>query len=254
MTLRALVVDDEPLAREGLASDLAALGVTVVAVCANGREALHAIRTFGPDVAFLDIQMPEMDGFEMLEELEPEDTPAVVIFVTAYDQHAVRAFGVQAMDYLLKPVTTERLRESVTRAQQRLDEVRALRDASPASESAREAGALTQLIIRERDRTIVVPIDDIEWIEAETYYVRLHLRGAKPRLLRERMSVLEARLDPSQFVRTHRSAIVRRSLIREVRSASKYESLIVLSTGDLVPLSRERRAGLGLSARTSSSS
>ncbi len=244
--LRAIVVDDEPLAREGLIAELARLGVDVIGNCGDGYLAHDAIISERPDVLFLDIEMPEVDGFALLERLEPEDVPPVVIFVTAYDQHALRAFEARALDYLLKPISGDRLRGTVERAGRRVQEMRALRDTATSSESASVAGQayLQQLIVRDRDQTMVVPVADLEWVEAETYYVRLHTRGAKPRLLRERMSVLQARLDPAVFFRTHRSAIVRLELVRAIRAISKYEHAIVLSTGAQLPLSRERKGRL----------
>ena len=245
--LRAIVVDDELLARDGLTSDLESLGIQVVAACGDGLAARDAIARLHPDLLFLDVEMPEVDGFAVLEELEPEDVPPAIIFVTAYDQHAVRAFGARALDYLLKPVAPRRLRDAVERGAQRVKEARALRDASSApqgSDAAAGAPYLTQLIVRERDQVTVIPIGALEWIEAETYYVRLHAAGMRPRLLRERMSVLESRLDPTQFVRTHRSAIVRLHLVRAIRAISRYEHSVVLSGGASVPLSRDRRARL----------
>jgi two-component system LytT family response regulator len=243
--LRAIVVDDELLAREGLSADLAALGVDVVATCADGYSARTAIVDLRPDLLFLDVEMPEVDGFALLERLEPEDIPPAIIFATAYDQHALRAFEARALDYLLKPFAPARLREAVERAQRRVEEARALRDATEqAVRSTEQATYLTQIIIRDRDQVTIVPVDDLEWIEAETYYVRIHSTGAKPRLLRERMSVLEARLDPTRFFRSHRSAIIRLDLVRAVKTISRYEHSVMLATGAQVPLSRDRRAAL----------
>lgn len=244
MTFRAIVVDDEPLAREGLAAELARRAVNVVASCGDGYSARRAIIAGKPDALFLDIQMPEVDGFALLEMLEPEETPAVVIFVTAFDQHAVRAFEARALDYLLKPVSAERLEEAIRRAQLRIDELKVVSEGAAGEQPSHTPGHLTQLIVRDREETTIIPIDQIEWIEAETYYVRLHATGLRPRLLRERMSNLEARLDPARFYRTHRSAIVRLDLVRSIRTISRYESAVVLSTGTQVPLSRERRPRL----------
>jgi len=235
--LRALVVDDEPLAREGLRAELAALGgVTVVAECGDALAAHDAIRRERPDVLFVDVEMPEIDGFALLERLTPEDTPPAVVFVTAYDAHALRAFEAHALDYVLKPLDRARLRLAVERAAQRVREAEALRATLP-----QPAG----LLVRDRNRTTLVPLDDVEWIEAETYYVRLHgtTDGGRGRLLRERMHVLEARLD-GRFFRTHRSAIVRLDRVRVVHSLSKYEHSVELASGARAPLSRERRARL----------
>ncbi|MDB4889002.1 MAG: response regulator receiver, partial [Gemmatimonadetes bacterium] len=133
--LRAIVVDDELLAREGLSADLTALDVDVVATCADGYSARTAIVDLRPDLLFLDVEMPEVDGFALLEGLEPEDVPPAVVFATAYDQHALRAFEARALDYLLKPFAPARLREAVERAQRRVEEARALRDATDAAQS-----------------------------------------------------------------------------------------------------------------------
>jgi two-component system, LytTR family, response regulator len=245
--LRAIVVDDELLAREGLTSDLERLGVHVVAACGDGYSARAAIAELRPDILFLDVEMPELNGFAMLEGLEPEDIPPAVIFVTAYDQHALRAFEARALDYLLKPIAPERLREAVQRGEQRVNESRALRDAAHQADA--ESGAaptsyLMQIIIRDRDQVTIVPVLELEWIEAETYYVRIHARNARPRLLRERMSVLESRLDPAVFFRSHRSAIIRLDLVRGIKTTSRYEHSVVLSTGAHAPLSRDRRVRL----------
>jgi two-component system LytT family response regulator len=245
--LRAIVVDDELLAREGLSADLQRLGVEVIATCGDGYSAREAIARLGPDLLFLDVDMPEVDGFAVLEGLEPENIPPATIFVTAYDQHALRAFEARALDYLLKPVAPVRLRDAVERAAQRVKEARALRDASSSPQRAdteSSAPYLTQLVVRDRDQVTIIPVSELEWVEGETYYVRLHASGARPRLLRERMSVLESRLDPERFLRTHRSAIVRLDLVRAIRTISRYEHSVVLSTGANVPLSRDRRARL----------
>ena len=251
--LRAVVVDDEPLAREDLAAELRALRVEVVAECPDGFAAVEAVLHEKPDLLLLDIAMPELDGFGVLERLEPEEVPAAVIFVTAFDAHAVRAFEAQALDYLLKPVAPGRLAEAVARATRRVAEAIAHRaaldaavsEAMPNDVPPAHERYLTQLVIRERAVTILVPVRDLEWIEADTYYARLHTgNGARPRLLRERMSVLESRLDPTQFFRTHRSAIVRIACVRAMRSVSRYESVVDLASGAHAPLSRERRPRL----------
>ncbi len=244
--MRAIVVDDELLAREGLSEDLERLGVQVVSSCGDGYTARAAVVSLRPDLLFLDVEMPEVDGFAVLEGLEPEDMPPAIIFVTAYDQHALRAFEARALDYVLKPVSSARLHEAVRRGVQRVLEARALRDGTlPADDPpATDVPYLTQILVRDRDQTTVIRVDDLEWVEAETYYVRLHATATRPRLLRERMSVLESKLDPRRFVRSHRSAIVRLDLIGAIRMVSRYEHTIVLRSGAHVPLSRERRARL----------
>ena len=248
-SLRAVVVDDEPLAREGLVSLLSEIrGIAVIAECSNGYEACEAIVEHRPDILFLDIAMPELDGFATLERLEPEDVPPAVIFVTAYDAHALRAFSARALDYILKPVAPERLAAAVDHAVQRVREARALRDSiERESEIAAGDPTLTRLIIRDHRGTTIVPVKDIEWIEAATYYVSVHrISGAegRPLLLRERMHVLESRLDPAIFFRSHRSAIVRLDSVRAVRAAATYEHEVVLASGAVAPLSRDRRVPL----------
>lgn len=246
--LRAVVVDDELPAREGLAVDLATLGVDVVAACADARAAQVALREARADVLLVDVQMPEIDGFELIASLEPEELPPAVIFVTAYDEHALRAFEVRALDYVLKPFARERLQAAIERAGQRVRETRALAEQLGREDAATDPSPpvpyVTRLVVRERDGSIVVPVSEVEWIEAETYYVRLHLSNGKSRLMRERMTVLEARLDPAQFCRTHRSAIIRLDLVRAVKTLSRYEHTVILASGARVPLSRDRRARL----------
>ena len=246
-TLTAIVVDDELPAREGLAADLAALGIDVVAVCADGRAAHEAIRRQRPDVLFVDVEMPEVDGFALLESLEPEQLPPAIVFVTAYDQHALRAFEVRALDYVLKPFSRERIRTAVERADQRVREAKALEakiGETDASEGSEPPQYLSRLVVRDRDGSVVVPVSEIDWIEADTYYVRLHLSDGRSRLMRDRMALLETRLDPKAFFRTHRSAIVRLDLVRAVKTLSRYEHTITLASGARVPLSRDRKARL----------
>jgi two-component system, LytTR family, response regulator len=245
--LTAIVVDDELPAREGLAADLAALGIDVVAVCADGRAAYDAIRRQRPDVLFVDVEMPEVDGFALLESLEPEQLPPAIVFVTAYDQHALRAFDVRALDYVLKPFSRERIRTAVERADQRVREAKALEATlgdTVAAEVAEAPRYLSRLVVRDRDGSTVVPVSEIDWIEADTYYVRLHLSDGRSRLMRDRMALLETRLDPKAFFRTHRSAIVRLDLVRTVKTLSRYEHTVTLASGARVPLSRDRKARL----------
>lgn len=247
-SLRVAIVDDEPLAREGLRSAIARLrmdGVEVVATYENGVTALDGIRHDCPDILLLDIAMPVLDGFAMLEQLEPEATPPAIVLVTAYDEHAVRAFDAEATDFVVKPVSDDRLRASLERAARRIAEKRShrgeLEREDPAPVDA--ASYLRSVVIPERGRRVVVPIEEIDWFEGDTYYVRVHARG-RVRLLRDRLSRLEAVLDPTRFRRTHRSALVRLDLIRELRAESPYSYSALLTTGARVPVSRERLRGL----------
>jgi two-component system LytT family response regulator len=250
-SLRVVIVDDEPLAREGLRDAVARVGVEgieVAALCANGVEAIDVVRELQPEILLLDIAMPVLDGFATLERLEPETTPPAVIFVTAYDEHALRAFDTEAIGFIVKPVSDAKLRAALERASRRVAEARALRadlDAPRESpresphESPRDGEYLRQLVIPERGGRLVVPVSDIEWIEGDTYYVRVHT-GGRVRLLRERLSRLEAALDPALFHRTHRSALVRIDLIREIHPDSPYAYSATLASGARVPVSRER--------------
>lgn len=252
--LRVVVVDDEPLAREGLVraiADLVAAGevppMEVVAQAGSGVTGGETIREHRPDVALVDIAMPRMSGMEMVEALEPEATPPALVFVTAYGEHALRAFGVRALDYLVKPVPDARLREALHRAVVRVAEVHALRAslAAPQPLPARtpQAPYLTRIEIPDRGVRTWVPVDEIEWIQGETYYVRIHAAG-RGKLLRERMGALEEALDPAVFFRAHRSALVRIGAVREIRAESPYSCSVLLASGARAPLARDRRARL----------
>ena len=192
--LRVMVVDDEPLAREGLAELLNAMsGVTVVGIHADGVSALQAIEADTPDVLCVDIRMPGLDGFDVVTSLDPDRSPAV-IFVTAYDAFALRAFEVNAIDYLLKPVTTERLAAAIAkvRSRKRADSIspeRLMNVLEGLAETRRSSGA-GRLIVREVGRIIVIPTSDVDWIEGADYYARLHV-GPKSYLIRESLLSLE---------------------------------------------------------------
>jgi two-component system LytT family response regulator len=190
-----------------------------------------------PDLLFLDVQMPEMDGFAVLAAVGADAVPAVV-FVTAYDEHAVRAFEVHAVDYLLKPFDDERFERALGRAKERvlagapderLDAL--LRQRSPAS---------SRILVRKRDKVLVVAVDDIDWIEATDYYATLHVGGAA-HLLRETLNDLERQLDPQSFVRVHRSAMVNVARVREIHPLFHGDCALVLADGTRVKLSRSRR-------------
>ncbi len=248
---RIAIVDDEPLARLGLVSAIKRITssdpeirLEVGDICANGVVAIEAIRQNRPDILLLDIAMPEVDGFAVLERLEPEETPAAVIFVTAYAEHALRAFEAEALDYVVKPVPDRRLKAALERAISRVKERHAAREQLEAPTLAKsERAYLQQIVIPERGRQIVIPVGDVEWFQGDTYYVRVHA-APRERLLRERMHVLETLLDPASFMRIHRSAIVRISAIREIRSDSPYAFSVVLASGAIAPLSRDKRRAL----------
>jgi two-component system, LytTR family, response regulator len=232
--LRALIVDDEPLARERIRTLLAdETDIEIAGECADGREAVAAISAEAPDLLFLDVQMPELGGFEVLEAVGIDRVPAV-IFVTAYDRHALRAFDVHALDYLLKPFDRERFHAALTRARGEL--ARGPRAARAAIEprllallEEMEAGKnrLERLVIKSGGRVFFLRVAEIDWIEAAGNYARLHV-GRESHLLRETMKTLEARLDPGGFVRVHRSAIVNIDRIQELQPSFHGEYVITL--------------------------
>jgi two-component system LytT family response regulator len=253
--IRALIVDDEPLARRGIRQLLAReRDVTVVGEARNGREALRALRTLDPELVFLDVQMPEVDGFGVLRAFGPERMPAV-IFVTAYDAFAVRAFDAHAIDYLIKPLREARFAEAVQRVRERLrsaDAVALSRQLSAllaTTENARSGPAALALTAAPGARRVVVPTstgelvldsDEIDWIEADDYYAAVHTRDRR-HLIRESLSSLEGRLDPSRFVRVHRSAIVNLERVREYRTDTPGECAVLLRDGTRIAVSRRRR-------------
>lgn len=245
--IRTLVVDDEPLAREGIRLLLQGdPEVEVVGESGSGRDALAQIVALRPDLVFLDVQMPEMDGFAVLSALAPGPLPAV-IFVTEFEGHALRAFEVHALDYLLKPFDDERFADALRRAKAQL-RLRALEQqpqllamlaaVSEASEPAVRVPA-SRLAIKDGSRVVFLRTDEIDWIEAADYYVQIHA-GGKSYLHRETMMSLERRLDGEQFVRIHRSAIVNRRRIREL-SSSRREAVVVLEGGATLKVARSQR-------------
>lgn len=243
--LRVIVVDDEPLAREDIGQLLVGRhDVDVVATCANGIEALDAVKRLRPDVLLLDIRMPGLDGFNVVAQLDRRELPYVV-FVTAFDRFAIDAFRVRALDYLLKPVQRARLDEALNRAREQLEK-RSVDWPAAIQAAAREhvheaqrPQFLTELMVRVGSRDIVIKVGDIDWIQAETYYARLHIRG-RSYLYRERMHVLEAQLDPRHFARVHRSAIVNLDRVREIVHDHRGDHVVVLSTGARVKTSHQR--------------
>ena len=245
--IRALVVDDEPLARamirEMLESDSE---VEIVGECANGREAVEAIKSSTPDIVFLDIQMPEIGGFEVLESLDPAAHP-YVIFVTAYDQYAVRAFEVHALDYLLKPFDRERFEVAWQRAKLQIKLDRTSRRDQDIIALLEELKAgpryLERLVIKNGGRVFFLHVQDVHCIEAEGNYVRVY-DNQKGYLLRETISSLEEQLDPKQFLRIHRSAIVKIDRIKEMQPWFHGEYRIIMENGKQLALSRNYRSNL----------
>jgi two-component system LytT family response regulator len=234
-----LIVDDEPLAREGLRMLLTSdRQVAVISEAKNGREAVTAIRESQPDLVFLDVQMPEMDGFQVVHEVGPERMPAVV-FVTAHDQYAIRAFEINALDYLLKPVTSERFHQSLNRAKARLSggEEVGWRMVSLLEALANPSPYAKRLAVRSGTRTLFVPVDVIEWIQAAENYVELHCDTGF-HLLQATMNTIDASLDPEMFLRIHRSLIVNVGRIKELQPAGHGEYVVVLRSGVRLQSSR----------------
>lgn len=245
--IRALVIDDEPLARamirEMLTNDP---DVEIVAECCNGRDAIEAIEVHRPDLLFLDIQMPDVGGFDVLESLEPGRAP-YIIFVTAFDQFAVRAFEVHALDYLLKPFDRERFEAAWQRAKavityERFDE-RDQRILALLEELQAENRYIERLVVKVGGRVLFLDVNEISCIQAEGNYIRVH-NGSKSYLLRGTISGLESQLDPRKFLRIHRSAIVKLDRIKELQPWFHGEYHVILETGQKLTLSRNYRASL----------
>jgi two-component system LytT family response regulator len=246
--MRVLIVDDEPLARKRIKRMLAGdVEVEIVGDCASGHEALAMIRDREPDLVFLDIQMPEMDGFSVLKAVAPDRMP-LIIFVTAYDQYALRAFEFYALDYLLKPFDRRRFEKAMQRARERIlkekgDEMNQ-RTIALLEEIKARSHHLSRLVVKAGGRVFFIKTEEIDWIEAEGKYVRLHV-GKESHLLREAISSLEAQLDPAKFLRIHRSTIVNIDRIRELQPWFHNEYRVILRDGTELMLSRSCRKKLG---------
>jgi two-component system, LytTR family, response regulator len=247
VTIRAVIVDDEPLARRRIRGLLAeAADVEVVAECANGNEAIEAIESAPPELLFLDIQMPELDGFDVLQAIGPGRVP-VVIFVTAYDQFALRAFEAHALDYLLKPFDDERFAAALDRARERIRQQQGgdldRRLQSLLDQVRGDRGYLQRLVVPVGHRSVFIRTEEIDWIEAERNYIRLHV-GGRSYLMRENLSHIESSLDPAKFCRIHRSTIVNVDRIKAVESLFRGEYLVVLSDGKKLTSGRSYRRNL----------
>ena len=252
--IRTLIVDDEPLARRNLRVLLEKdPQIEIVEECRNGREAVKAIDSLSPDLIFLDIQMPEMDGFDVLTRVGPEHIHAI-IFVTAFDQYALKAFDVHALDYLLKPFDDDRFAHALERAKAQIEareinrvskRLLALLEEreSKRNDSREQKGYLTRLMVKVSGRMVLLKIDEIDFIEADGNYVKLHV-GRKTHLLREKMHDLEVQLDPAKFVRIHRSIIVNLDRIKELHPHLNGDYIVVLEDGRQLRLSRSRREQL----------
>ena len=252
--IRALIVDDEPLARRNIRLLLKNDSeIELVGEAGSGRDALTLIRKYSPDLVFLDIQMPEMDGFEVLESIQAEQLP-VIIFVTAFDQYALRAFEFHALDYLLKPFDDARFEKTLRHAKlqveqrqitdlsQRLISILEERDQQRPS-SGSKAEYLSRILIKSAGRIFFLKSSEIDFVQAEDYYVRVQV-GRKGHLLRESMNEMESKLDPAKFVRIHRSTIVNLDRIRELHQQLNGEYVAVLNDGTELKVSRSRREQL----------
>ncbi len=251
MTASVVVADDEALARRRVVRLLRERDdVEVVAQCAGGAEAVGAIREHAPDLVLLDIQMPDMDGFEVIAELDMEKMPQVV-FATAYNEHAIRAFEVNAVDYIIKPYTTERFNEAVDRALARIsglgprgdERLEAMLQRLFGEDANRERSAVNdepgsdRILVKDRDRTRLVKAQDLDWIEAEGNYVRLHI-GTTSYLIRGNLGKLEEKLAQFGFARVHRRFLVNIERVNEVQPWFGGDAVLVLSNGAKVRLSR----------------
>lgn len=245
--IRAMVVDDEAMARERVIGMLRQEDdIELIGECSDGQQAVQAISAQQPDLVFLDVQMPAVDGFGVIQQVGPEKMPAVV-FVSAYDEYALKAFEVHAMDYLLKPFSRERFQQTLQHARTHVERRRAgdlgkrlmalVQDVKP------EPQRLDRLVVKSGGRVFFLRTDDIIWIEAAGNYVRLHL-AEDSHLFRETMNGIESRLDPRRFVRIHRSRIVNSDRIKELQPWFNGEYVVVLQNGTRLTLSRGYREKL----------
>jgi two-component system LytT family response regulator len=244
--IRTVIADDEPLARRGIRAHLnLEKDIEIVSECRNGREAVTAIESSSPDLVFLDVQMPELDGFGVVEAVGVDHMPPV-IFVTAYDRHALKAFEVNALDYLLKPFDSERFARAVQRARKQISRA-SLGDLSGRLKSLLadlasrpEQKNPHRLVIKSAGRISFLDVAEIDWVEAADNYVRLHA-GRESHLLRETMNSLEKRLDPEQFLRIHRSRIVNIARVKELRPLFRGEYDLTLKDGTRLETGRGYR-------------
>jgi two-component system, LytTR family, response regulator len=259
--ITALIVDDEPLGRDLVRHMLAAhREIRVIAECSDGEKALAAIKRHAPQLVFLDVKMPRLDGIALLGRIEASARP-LIIFLTAHDAYALRAFEEHALDYLLKPFDQERFDQAVARARERLAQLEAAKLGlsvkqflaglpAPAGATATAKPYAERIVVRENGRVYFVGVAEICWLEASGNYVALHIASGKTHLVHETMTVMETRLDPSRFVRIHRSTIVNVDRIKELQPYFNGEYIVVLKNGTNLKLSRnfleKARATLGL--------
>ena len=242
MTIRALIVDDEELARHLLREYAQEIGgLDIVAECSNGFDAVKAIAELKPDLVFLDVQMPKLDGFEVLQLL---DSPTAVIFVTAYDQYAMRAFDTHAVDYLLKPFSLDRFRKALEHAHARLHDpmpapARLAADASPPGRK------IERFVVKDGPKVHIIPVDKLDYVEAQDDYVALHSED-KNYLKQQTLSNIETQLDPVRFARIHRSYIVNIECIVRIEPYTRDSRVVILRDGTRIPISRSGFARLKL--------
>ncbi len=233
--MKALIVDDEDLARAVVREHLAAHpDIEIAAECANGFEAVKAAAQHQPDLVFLDIQMPKLDGFEVLELLEADGRRPAVVFVTAYDQHALRAFEAQAVDYLLKPFSKERFDAALAKA-------RAVQGSRPPAAqlaaASRQGRPLERVVVKDGPKVTVIPLDRLDWVQAQDDYVLLRTEG-KNLLKQQTLASLESQLDPARFIRIHRSFLLNLDRLVRIEQDAKEHREAVLRDGARLPVSR----------------
>ncbi len=253
--IRALIVDDEPIARRGIRRQLESESdVEIIGECTNGREAVAAIRRQAPDLVFLDVQMPLLSGFGVVEAVGVENLPAVV-FVTAHDEHAIRAFEIDALDYVLKPIDAERFQKTLTRVRKQLDSAKdtqlqerlsvLLLRLDETKKREQPFRFVERVAIKKSGRVFFLNVEDIEWISAQGNYVQINAKG-QAHLLRETMDGIAQKLDPAQFVRLRRSTIARIERIRELQPLFNGEYALILKDGTQLTSSRRYRKNLDI--------
>ena len=248
--IRVVIIDDEPVARRGLRNQLKkAPDIEVIGEAGNGRDAVETIIQTRPDLVFLDVQMPLLDGFRVIETLADENLPPAIVFVTAFDEHAIRAFEVNALDYLLKPVDPKRLQKTLQRAREQIRSTRSgerdeklfalLRDI----QSFKTGSYLERFVLKKAGRIFFLDAHEVDWMSSEGNYVELHSKG-KTHLLRETMDGLECKLNPREFIRIRRSTIVRTEIIKELQPLFNGEYAVSLKDGTQLQSSRRYRKNL----------
>ena len=246
--IRTIIVDDEPLARDGIRLLISPDSqFEIIGECSNGKEAIAAIKKLRPDLVFLDVQMPEVDGFGVLKSIREEDLP-LVVFVTAFDKFAIDAFEAHALDYVLKPVNPVRFATTITRIKKRLSEKEVAQishrlvellntDLSSVAALSMRSSFLNRISLKTGDKLHFVDVVEIDWIEAEDYYAKLHV-GKQTHLIRETLAHLEKQLDPTKFVRIHRSTIVNIARVKELKAHFRGEYFVILENGTKLKSSR----------------